>query len=701
MIDFDSFAEPEDIMKFLKKVTALSGGGPILYYNREASVSYCLPIESNTIYLGVTGCGKTRRGTIPLTMSIIQNSESFVSVDPKGDILKYTYSFAKKMGYHIKIFNFRDILKSDSFDLLGYPYELSQSEDPRDRQLATDILDDMAEAFFLRESDGTVADPFWTHSAHSLFLGAALILFFLGKKKEINLNSLVRFVSEAIGNSGNNVMLGSRKKPIDSICELFPDAPFTALLNNVRSAPHDTLGSILSSFFEPLNFLLKSEGVRDLISADDFSISSLDGKSKEAIYIVLPDENSNYSSLAATILNQFVAHYIRMAHLKYDDHLPRRMNIILEELGSVGTALPKLDHLMAAGRSRNLRTFFVVQSLSQINDIYGASKASSIISNADTFVSYRVNHWATLEDLSRKCGEIYDHETNQMRRLVTPTQLASLDTGEVLVNIRGSLKYVTQIPDFTEMIDMTHWKKVDHQYSIGKAETRSLSATEALKRATQKRQEKNSKPRDSTFDLRTYIIDRNLFSESKDSEDEEASTKHDIDEILNKLNKALEAKSNKTEEESGGKKEDQSAGADGTCVEKKDLHTDGKSSQATKMTKADKSESSGRSGNNGKAADETAQRIDLSFSDLSSFLRKRRRGKNSFYRIFVTGHDTSFANAMSIHKCLQRFCSSLNYLDHCRKIECVTPETKNALKIVQFCRERGMSIEMYLVERSK
>jgi len=201
--------------------------------------------------------------------------------------------------------------------------------------------------------------------------------------------------------------------------------------------------------------------------------------------------------------------------------------------------------------------------------------------------------------------------------------------------------------------------------------------------------------------LRTYVIDRNLFSDSEDPEAKEASTKRDIDELLNKLNKALEDKSNKNEEESGGKKEDQSAGADGTRAEKKDLHTDGKSSQAANMTKTDKSGSAGRSEIKDKAADETAQRIDLSFSDLSSLLRKRRRGKNSFYRIFVTGHDKNFASAMSTHKSLQRFCSSLNYLDHCRKIECVTSETENALKIVQFCRERGMSIEMYLVERSK
>ena len=71
------------------------------------------------------------------------------------------------------------------------------------------------------------------------------------------------------------------------------------------------------------------------------------------------------------------------------------------------------------------------------------------------------------------------------------------------------------------------------------------------------------------------------------------------------------------------------------------------------------------------------------------------------FRIYVTGHDTDFLNTMSLHKSLIRFCSSLNYLDHYKKIECVTSDTANALKIVRLCQQRGMSIEMYLIERSK
>ncbi len=759
MIEYDAFAEPEEIKKTLNKVNDLKGGGPVLFYDPEEDASFCLPLETNTVFLGVTGCGKTRRGTIPLSLSLIQNGESFVSVDPKGDILKYTHYFAAKMGYHIKVFNLRDILHSDGFDLLGYPFELYHSGDPRDRQLATEILDDMAFAFFLAGSEASVADPFWPHSAHSLFLGSVLLLFEFGTRDEINLNCLVNLVHDLFKKDAG---FGTRKKHIDAICELYPNAPFTSLLNNVRAAPNDTLGSILSSFYEPLNFLLKSEGVRNLISSDDFSITSLDGKSKEAIYIVLPDENANYASLAATILNQFVAHYIRMAHLKFDDRLPRRVNIVIEELGSVGVAMPKLDLLMAAGRSRNLRTAFVVQSLSQIDGIYGPSKACSIISNADTFVAYRVNHWATLEDLSRKCGEVYDHETGRMRPLVTPTQLASLDTGEALINIRGRVKFITQLPDFTEMINMTSWKKPDHRYSVGHTRRGMLSAADAAKRAVLKSEESEAKKSRISLELEPQKkfpdgLEGSPFAfpfpapdsskpktdsdekpaktdssaTSSEGSDDESSDTYDIDEIIKRIDekiKALDKTNEEIDEQSdldddileeyvSADDEDEEFVFDEDVFYEDDeeddhsffIHPDKNPGRKAKKriqdiwkrqsAKKESEKDPDSSDSSSASASENVLRIDLSKIDAEALKEKLRQSKDSFFRFYLTGFEPDVDKVRFIRKYLYPHCSSFHILDHRKKIECITGNSSDALYIINYCRACGFSLEMYLVRR--
>ena len=251
------------------------------------------------------------------------------------------------------------------------------------------------------------------------------------------------------------------KKVFDIICDDTPDDVVTWLLQTVRRAPHDTLGSILSSTFEPLNIYIKSSELTKMLSTSEFSIDSLDVDQPTAVYIVTPDENSNYASITGILISQIMNHYIRLAHEKYSGRLKRRVNLCIEELGNLGeNAIPNLAHLMSAGRSRNIRTSIVLQSFSQLDDMYGKSTAEMIVSNADTIIAYRTNCWDTLEELSRKFGErqvkYSGHIVNE--RLITASQIGAMETGRVLVLIRGRIKYSTVLPDYTEIFTMDEWE---------------------------------------------------------------------------------------------------------------------------------------------------------------------------------------------------------------------------------------------------
>ena len=112
-----------------------------------------------------------------------------------------------------------------------------------------------------------------------------------------------------------------------------------------------------------------------------------------------------------------------------------------------------VPHLMSAGRSRNIRVEFVLQSISQLVDIYGESNATTIMSNCDVRIAFRVNHWDTLTELSRICGEREINCEGHISRepLITQSQLAAMETGQALVIVSGRIKFITWIPDFTEM----------------------------------------------------------------------------------------------------------------------------------------------------------------------------------------------------------------------------------------------------------
>lgn len=506
MIENVEFSSEEEIKRELSKADGTSSG-PVLFMDWETGEPYVSGSESNAIFLGVTGCGKTRRGTIPMTMSMIQAEESFLSVDPKGDIFASTYGLAKQRGYYIKVFDFRDLTRSDGFDLFGYAYENYKSSNPSDKQMGIETLRNIADCIY-GDSERIHAqrDPFWDSSAKSFFTAVMYMLFEYGTPDHIHPDGLIKIASDLFARLGPI-------RYLDKMCELFPNAPFTRLLGNVRSAPTDTLGSIKSSFFEPLNTFMTSTAITELMSDASFKMSELDGKKKVAIYIILPDENKNYSTLASIILAQIVSHHIRIAHTKYDGRLPRRMNVVIEELGNIGGSLPMLDCLMTAGRSRNIRTFFVIQSFSQLDTLYGRSKASTILANADTLIAYRTNELNTLRELSSKCGLKVDNDADTVEPLVTPTQLGSLNNGEVLVLKSGRLKYITQLPDFTEIITLKDLPKAVHVPERG-----------AIK-----------KKRPALHPFVAEVMNRNMEAEEKKKNEKADKIIKDIQDTINSL----------------------------------------------------------------------------------------------------------------------------------------------------------------------
>ena len=454
----ERYSSPHEVKSVLKKMNSKNGGGPVLYVDPDTRKPYVLDSESNIILLGVSGAGKTRRGSISMLMSWIMSGESFIVVDPKGDLREATYCFAKKSKYEITTFNLRNTEISAGCNMFSYPAELYKSGIPSNQQIACEMVENMVCSICQHTGE---SDPYWIDSARSLIEASIYALFEHGTEDQINMPNIYRFISEGQEKFRDQNYL-------QSLCRLYPDETYSLLLKPVCSAPRDTLASILAVTYQNMSPFIKNKGINQLTSTDEFRISSLDGKKPVGIYIVTPDETSIYSSICGIFINQLTTHLIKLAHDKFSGRLPRRVNLLLEELGNIGAAIPNLDHIMSAGRSRNLRTTIVLQSLSQLNDLYGKSKATTITSNADTFIAYRTNNWETLEELSKKCGE---REVNYgiktaMEPLITPTQLGAMETGQVLCMIAGRTKFISWLPDYTEIFDLSHWtppKKEKHE----------------------------------------------------------------------------------------------------------------------------------------------------------------------------------------------------------------------------------------------
>lgn len=448
----DRWSSMSEIKKVLNRSGVNAPGGPVLCHNNGQNWLYTS--EGHLIFLGVSGSGKSRRGTIPMVKSFIEAGESFIVVDPKGEIHYQTAADAEGK-YTVHVIDFRHIFESERWNPLAAPYEHFISGDPVRKQIALEMIDELAHTLYTVSDK---ADPFWSESARSVFIGAVYALMTLGTPEQVNMAGVYQLIARGEERCGVSTILKEfvNNLPNDSVASM--------MLQSYVTTANDTRAGIRSVFLEGLSMFARSDGLVSMLGGDDLHINNLDGAIPTAIYIILPDESPIFDSISGVLCSQLMGHYVRLAQDKYNGKLPCRLNVCLEELGNIGKSISSLAHLMSAGRSRNIRCQLVLQSLSQLDTLYGPSEASTIRANADVLVAFRTNHWETLTELSHKCGEREVESNNHVSRenLITPSQLAAMKTGQALVMISGHTKFITWLPDFTEMFDCSCWKMPKH-----------------------------------------------------------------------------------------------------------------------------------------------------------------------------------------------------------------------------------------------
>lgn len=437
----ERFANEREIERALKEDIS----GAVLRYK---SGKYLVDgNEGHMIIMGESGTGKTRREIDPMIINSItsEKKESWIIADPKGEIYSETAKYASD-DYDIYRFDFRNLSKLDNtcWNPLAAPYELWKSGTAENKFRAEQMVDDFAHAMYPVAPN---TDPFWVTEARNLFEGAVYTLFSYAKPEEVNLSSVFYLVQK-----GEDKFAMSNY--LRELVELEGENENVAMqLYSYVTAPSETKGGIRSSFLNKLSMATKSESVRKFLSNDDIHINNLTGDKPVLIYIILPDETPIYEELAGVLISQLMNHYIYIAEDKWGGKLPIRVNFCLDELGNIGRAINNLPHLLSAGRSRNIRVELVLQSISQLDDIYGKSNATTILSNTAVKIAFRMNNWDTLSELSRLCGEkevVIDGKVNA-QPLITPMQLGAMEMGQALIIISGRLKFISWLPDYTEV----------------------------------------------------------------------------------------------------------------------------------------------------------------------------------------------------------------------------------------------------------
>jgi type IV secretion system protein VirD4 len=365
-------------------------GGLVLGMNKVGRTMYYVGDDSHTLIVGATRSGKTRCLVIPTICSLGLAGESLVISDPKAELYQTTSELLVSLGYEVLTIDFRNPEKSQRYNLLQPIIDALQAGRRDEAEMLTW---DMTNILVGKNSHN---EKIWHDGEMSVIAATILCVVYdnMDQPQYQNLTNVYWFLAEMCKYVGETMPI---LHYMDNMSE---DHPARPLLSISDIAPEKTKGSFYTSALTTLR-LFTSRSISAMTSVSDFSLSEA-GEKKQALFLIVPDENTTFYPLVSLLVSQQYALLTREADRR-GGRLSRRVNYVLDEFGNFAPILDFTNKLtVSAGRGMRFNLF--LQNFEQLKEKYGNEVATTIKSNCQTWVYLQADDPETLEEISRKLG---------------------------------------------------------------------------------------------------------------------------------------------------------------------------------------------------------------------------------------------------------------------------------------------------------
>lgn len=387
---------------------------------------------------------RSGKGVSLVIPNLLNFQGSVVVLDVKMENFAYTSRFRALHGQDIYLFN--------PFAHDGRTHRWNPL-DGVSRSPQTRVGDIQAIAQVLYSTEH-VKEAFWSESARNLFLGLTLYLL----ETPTLLCTLGELLRQASGNgtplkeylSGLVAQRATGEQALSADCR--------EALQRFYNNSDNTLASILATFVAPLT-IFSNPIVDAATSATDIRVDEV-RRRRMSIYVGIPPNRLSEASLLVNLFfSQLIHKNTQELPTKHPD-LRHQCLLLLDEF----TALGRVDIIAKSVgflAGYNLRLMPIVQSLSQLQGVYGEREARTLITNHGCQVIFAPQEQADAEQYSRmlgtyttkvrSTGQSYPrglgrgqqasrstHESEQARALLLPQELRQLGEEKEIVQIRNS-----------------------------------------------------------------------------------------------------------------------------------------------------------------------------------------------------------------------------------------------------------------------
>ena len=426
--------------------------------------------NKNIVVIGGSGSGKTRFFVKP---SVMQMNCSMVITDPKGTLIeecgkmlakgppkkdKNGNIMKDKSGkvvhepYVIKVLNTINFSKSLHYN----PFAYIRSE--------KDILKLVTTIIVNTKGEGEKAsEDFWVKAEKLLYTALIAFIWYEGDEEEKNLNTLLDLLNESETREEDETYQNPVDMMFQELEERDPQHFAVRQYKKYKMAAGKTAKSILISCGARLAPFDIAE-LREIMSYDEMELDKI-GDRKTALFLIMSDTDTTFNFVIAMLQSQLFNLLCDKADDEYGGRLPVHVRVIADEFANIGQ-IPQFDKLIATIRSREISASIILQSQSQLKAMYKDS-ADTILGNCDTTLFLGGKEKTTLKEMSELLGketiDLYntsETRSNQKsfglnyqktgKQLMTEDEIAVMDGGKCILQIRGSRPFFSDKYDITK-----------------------------------------------------------------------------------------------------------------------------------------------------------------------------------------------------------------------------------------------------------
>lgn len=321
-------------------------------------------LANHDLIIGPTGGGKTRSYVLP---NLLSSQESFVVTDTKGSLRRQVGGILERRGFRVLELDFTDLLYSP----WGYnPLRFIRWDSERKCWNEQDII--TVAAALVPVTSRT--DPFWDLSARNY--AEALIGYTLDNlpREEHTLVSVAKLFAEA--------ETGILDELMREYCTICPDS-FAAMrwkgLQGGRKADK-TYSSILAILSQKLSNY-SFGGVQQLFTNQNQIDFAAISQEPTAVFLRVSDSDFSLANLTSVFYTQALQMLINEADSRPDNRLQIPVRLYLDDFSNL--IIPDMDKTISIIRSREISVSIALQSVTQLEGLYGHDKAMTIIDNCD------------------------------------------------------------------------------------------------------------------------------------------------------------------------------------------------------------------------------------------------------------------------------------------------------------------------------